>query len=113
MQMILVTHLTEGCIVVSQLCYQGGEVFGRHENNRARDGFLKFRATNHKELHWFIVRGRQTCLLIVSCFHVADSAGDILFVMCLRRGLKASFRTKVMWGIRAPNTPGSSSNSGH
>lgn len=31
MQMILVTHLTEGCIVVSQLCYQGGEVFGRQE----------------------------------------------------------------------------------
>lgn len=29
MQMILVTHLTEGCIVTSQLCYQGGEVFGR------------------------------------------------------------------------------------
>lgn len=31
MQMVLVTHLTEGCIVMSQLCYQGGEVFGRHE----------------------------------------------------------------------------------
>lgn len=31
MQMFLGTHLTEGCIVMSQLCYQGGEVFGRHE----------------------------------------------------------------------------------
>lgn len=29
MQTILVTHLAEGCIVTSQLCYQGGEVFGR------------------------------------------------------------------------------------
>lgn len=87
-----VKHHQRGWVVKSELCYQGGAVFGHRETmertNTSGPGPHITKSSLIRRPEPLRQDDKPVCYH-ASFFDVADSAGDILIVVHLHRGLQA------------------------